>query len=68
MLSMESRVSEILADPAASAILDKYLPGASTDKKLAMGKMLSLEKISKLTPDLSQEALKAIDAELRALG
>lgn len=68
MLSKESRVSEILKNPEALAIMDKYIAGASTDPKLKMAKMLTLERVSHLTPDLTPEALEAIDAELRALG
>jgi hypothetical protein len=68
MLSAQSTVSAILKSPEAVAILDEYLPGASTDPKLGMAKMLTLEKISKLTPDLSPEILAKVDERLRALG
>ena len=68
MLTKESPVREILASPAACAILDKYVPSASKDPKMKMAKMLTLERISKLTPDLSEEALESIDRELRELG
>jgi hypothetical protein len=68
MLSAQSTVSSILKNPEAVAILEEYLPGASTDPKLGMAKMLTLEKISKLTPDLSPEILEKIDERLKALG
>jgi hypothetical protein len=68
MLSAQSTVSAILKNPEAVAILEEYLPGSSTDPKLKMAKMLTLEKISKLTPDLSPEILEKIDQRLKALG
>lgn len=68
MLSAQSTVSTILKNPEAVTILEEYLPGASADPKLKMAKMLTLEKISKLTPDLSPEILVKIDERLRALG
>lgn len=68
MLSKDSRVLEILNNPEALAILDEYIPGASSDPKLKMAKMLTLERISKLTPDLTPEILEAVDERLRALG
>lgn len=68
MLSAESRVSEIMKNPEAMAILEEYIPGASTDPKLKMAKMLSLEKISKLTPDLTREVVEELDMRLRGIG
>lgn len=68
MLSAESRVSEIMKNPEAMAILEEYIPGAANDPKLKMAKMLSLEKISKLTPDLTQEMVEQLDMRLRGIG
>lgn len=68
MLSAQSKVSEILKNPEAVAILEEYLPGASTDPKLKMAKMLSLERISHLTPDLTREVVEALDERLRGIG
>lgn len=68
MLSAESKVSEIMKSPEAMAIMEEFIPGCSTDSKFKMAKMLTLERISKLTPDLSPEILAQIDERLRALG
>lgn len=68
MLSAESRVSEIMKNPEAMAILEEYIPGAANDPKLKMAKMLSLEKISKLTPDLTREVVEELDMRLRGIG
>ncbi len=44
----QSTLREIIADPDASAILDKHLPGASTHPMLEQGLDMSLEAISQV--------------------
>lgn len=68
MLSKESKVSDIMKNPEAMAVLEEFIPGAANDSKLKMAKMLTLEKISKLTPDLTEEMVEKIDVRLRELG
>lgn len=68
MLSAQSKVSEIMKSPEAMEIMEEFLPGCGNDKNFKMAKMLTLERISKLTPDLSPEVLEKIDERLRALG
>jgi len=68
-LSRESKLKEVLDVPEGVAILDQFLPGLTKDPKLKMGANMSLEKLSKLSPQkMKPELLDEIDAALRALG
>ena len=67
-LSMESKLGDILANPQGKAILDKALPGFSTNPQMAMAKGMSLKMIApmsggKITPAI----LKTIDEELKKI-
>ena len=67
-LSMDSKIGDILANPKGKAILDKNLPGFSTNPQMAMAKGMTLKMIApmsggKITPAI----LKAIDEELKKL-
>ena len=67
--SEQSTLQEIIADERAKAILDKHIPGASTHPQLSMGLGMSLKEISWYAESgLTQEKLKALVAELAALG
>jgi hypothetical protein len=66
--SETSRLREIIADERAKAILDKHLPGASTDPRLSMRLDMTLKQVScdpesGMTPD----ELKALVEELAGL-
>jgi len=37
-LTLDSKIADLLANPKAKAILDKYLPGFSTNPQMAMAK------------------------------
>jgi cytochrome P450 len=64
----ETKIGALLADPAAKAVLDKYFPGVSGDKRIAMGKSMTLRAVRKFSPDtFTLEALDAADAELAQL-
>ncbi len=67
-LSIDSKVGDILANPQGKAILDKNLPGFSTNPQMAMAKGMTLKMIApmsggKITPAI----LKAVDEELKKL-
>ena len=65
----DSKIRDIIADERARAILDKHLPGASTHPQLSMGLGMSLKEISWYAESgLTQEKLKALVADLAALG
>jgi cytochrome P450 len=64
----ETRIGTLLADPAAAAILDRHLPGFSTDKRIAMAQGMTLQAVRSFAPDqLPEEALQALDRALGAL-
>jgi hypothetical protein len=67
-LSMESKLGDIIANPQGKAILEKHLPGFSTNPQMAMAKGMSLKMIApmsggKITPAI----LKTIDEELKQI-
>jgi hypothetical protein len=69
MLSTKSKLKDILKDPKALEVLDKYVPGASKEPKLKMGAGMNLVTLSGLAPDkLKPEFMEQLDADLRALG
>jgi len=66
--SMQSTVNEILASDRARAIVDKYLPGASSHPQIALAGGMRLAAVAQLAGQLfPQEILEKIDAELRVL-
>jgi len=64
----ESKIGALLADPAAKAVLDKYFPGVSGDKRISMAKSMTLRAVQRFAPDtFTTEALDAADIELAEL-
>jgi hypothetical protein len=64
----DTKLGSLLADPAAKAVLDKYFPGVSGDKRIGMAKSMTLRAVQKFAPDkFTTEALDAADAELASL-
>jgi cytochrome P450 len=64
----DTKIGSLLDDPAAKAVLDKYFPGVSSDKRIAMAKSMTLRAVQKFAPDkFTTEALDAVDAELALL-
>ncbi len=66
-LSVDSPISDLLANPAALAVLNKDLPGLTTDSHLEMIKPMSLRQIAQFPQaHLDDDKLKAIQADLDA--
>jgi hypothetical protein len=69
--SMESKLGDLLKDPKAVAILDKYVPGASKHPQIAIGRTLQLKTIVKLPQaeaiGFTQEKVEAILTECNQL-
>lgn len=64
----ETRIGVLLGDPAAKAVLDRHFPGMSEDKRISMGKGMTLRTVQKFAPDFfTIEALDAVDVELAKL-
>lgn len=63
-----TKLGALLDNPAAKAVLDKHFPGVSSDKRISMGKGMTLRSIQKFAPDMfSDAALDAVDADLAKL-
>lgn len=69
-ISSKSKLRDILADPRACAIVDKYMPGFATEKAAAMQPVMGM-KFNMLMKfpqaAASDEAKQAMIAELDAL-
>jgi cytochrome P450 len=64
----DTKIGSLLADPAAKAVLDKYFPGVSSDKRIGMAKGMTLRAVQKFAPDkFTSQALDAADGELASL-
>ena len=58
----------LMDDPAAHAIVDKFLPGLFSGDQIDMVRSLTLKAIQAYAPDrISDKALAEIDAELAKL-
>jgi hypothetical protein len=63
-----TKIGNLLADPATKALLDKHLPGVSSDPRIAMAKAMTLRAVQAFAPEqFSTEVLDALDAELAKL-
>ncbi|MBB4858862.1 cytochrome P450 [Novosphingobium chloroacetimidivorans] len=66
--TQETKIGDLLANDAAKAVLDKHLPGMSSDKQLAMASGMTLRAIQAFAPgQLTTEILDAVDADLASL-
>jgi len=67
--SQDSTLGEVLRDPAAREVLERYVPGISTSSQAKLGYDMALKTIFSFPQaGVSKEKLAAIDEELRALG
>jgi len=61
-------IGEIMADPAAKAVVDKHVPGMLANDQIEMAKNMTLKQIQQYSPDnLSDKTLADIDAEFAKL-
>ncbi len=66
--SATTTLGVLFADAAAKAVIDKHLPGLSTNERIGMASGMTLKDIQGYMPDkLSDERLAAIDADLAKL-
>jgi len=67
-LTLDSKIGDILADPKGKAILEKHLPGVSTNPQMAMAKGMSLKAIAPMARGMiTPEMLKAIEEDLKKI-
>ena len=61
-------IGEIMADPAAKAVVDKHVPGMLANDQIEMAKDMTLKQLQQYSPDnLSDKTLGDIDAEFAKL-
>lgn len=67
-LSMDNTLAQLLEDPAAHAILEKYLPGMADSPQASMAMSLRLEQIAPFVPDIfTDDLLQNIARDLEQL-
>ncbi|MCP1470297.1 para-nitrobenzyl esterase [Sphingobium sp. OAS761] len=64
----DTPLGDLLDNPAAKAIIEKHIPGMTTNDQVDMARGMTLKGIQAYAPDdVTDERLAAIDAELAAL-
>ena len=59
-----TNIGDLLDDPAAKAVLDKYIPGMTTNEQIDMARAMTLKDIQQYSPDkITDKVLADIDAE-----
>jgi para-nitrobenzyl esterase len=61
----DTDIGTLLDNPATKAILDKYMPGMSTNPQIDMARAMTLKQVQSYAPDqFKDETLAKIDADL----
>ena len=64
----DTDIGTLLDDPAARAVVDKYIPGFSSGDQINMARAMTLKSIQQYAPDkFTDEVLASIDADLAKL-
>jgi hypothetical protein len=64
----DTDIGTLLDDPAAKAIVDKYIPGFSSGDQINMARAMTLKSIQQYAPDrFTDQVLASIDADLAKL-
>jgi len=64
----ETDIGTLLDDPVAKAIVEKYIPGMTTNDQVEMARSMTLKAIQSYAPDdVTDERLAQIDAEFAKL-
>ncbi|WP_369820994.1 hypothetical protein [Novosphingobium sp. CCH12-A3] len=64
----ETDIGTLLDDPAAKAIIDKYIPGMTSNEQIEMARSMTLKAVQTYAPDdVTDERLAQIDADLAKL-
>jgi para-nitrobenzyl esterase len=59
-----TEIGALLDDPAAKALLDKYIPGMTGNPQVDMARAMTLKDIQQYSPDLiTDKVLTDLDAE-----
>lgn len=66
--SSTTEIGKLLDDPAAKAILEKHVPGMTTNDQVDMARAMTLKDIQQYSPDqITDKVLTEIDADLAKL-
>lgn len=60
-------IGTLLDDPAAKAVLEKNLPGFTTNPQIDMARSMTLKSVQPYSPTMTDDKLAAIQAELSKL-
>lgn len=64
----ETTIGTLVDDAGAKAVLEKYMPGFSSNPQLEMARSMTLKQIQGFAPDMiKDETLAKIDADLAKL-
>ena len=64
----DTSIGTLLDDPAAKAVLDKVMPGFTSNPQIDMARSMTFKQIQQYAPDqITDVALSKIDAELSKL-
>jgi hypothetical protein len=64
----ETTIGDLLDNPATKAVLDKHMPGFSTNPQVEMARGFTLRAIQSMVPDqIKVETLDLVDADLAKL-
>jgi hypothetical protein len=67
--TVDSKLKDLLKDPAAAAVLESYFPGMTTSPRIKMASAFTFRKVAAFPQlNLPQEKLAEIDEKLQALG
>lgn len=68
-LTVDSKIKEIMKNPAAVELMERHSPGFATNPQMKMVQGLTFKALSKFPQaGISAEKLEEIDKDLRALG
>lgn len=63
-----TEIGVLLDDPAARAILDKHVPGMTTNEQVDMARSMTMKDIQQYSPDkITDKVLAEIDADFTKL-
>jgi hypothetical protein len=64
----DTDIGTLIDTPATKAVLDKYMPGFSSNEQIGMARGMTLRAIQPMASDqIKEETLNQIDAELAKL-
>lgn len=65
MTTAETTIGALIENPASKAVLDKHLPGFSTNEQLAQARSITLKALQQyMGAQLTDKVLADIDADL----